>query len=67
MNNQDLARIILHANILAYSVAEEIQEDHPERARQLFAICDPLGEVFNLLNADDPITIEVFVGDEEEE
>lgn len=63
---QLIANVMLHASILAYSIAEEIEEDHPERAEQLLRLNDTTGKLFNFFNPPTGTELEVELGDENE-
>jgi len=70
LDKEDQARIakaMMYASILAHSTAEDIQENHPERAEQLKGINEICGDLFNFFNPKEGIQIEVEVGDDEDE
>jgi hypothetical protein len=61
------ANVLLHATILLWSVAEDIEEDHPERAQQLKDLNGACGDLFNFFNPKEGIKLEVELGDSENE
>jgi hypothetical protein len=61
------ANVLLHATILLWSVAEDIEEDHPERAQQLKNLNGACGDLFNFFNPKEGIKLEVELGDSENE
>jgi len=54
---------MLHTSLLAYSTAEDIKEDYPERAEQLKDINELCGQLFNIFNPKEGIKLEVELGE----
>ena len=58
-----IAGFALHASILAWSVAEDIEETHPERAAQMRDQNEKLGALFNIFNPKEGLEIEAHFED----
>ena len=58
-----LANAMLHTSLLAYSTAEDIKEDYPERAEQLKDINELCGQLFNIFNPKEGIKLEIELGE----
>jgi len=61
------ANVLLHATILLWSVAEDIEENHPERAQQLKDLNGACGDLFNFFNPKEGIKLEIELGDSKDE
>jgi len=56
-----IAGAMLHATILLWSVAEEIEEDYPERSQQLKDLNKVCGELFNFFKPKEGIKVEAVI------
>jgi hypothetical protein len=57
------ANVMLHATILLWSVAEDIEDSYPERAQQLKDLNGACGDLFNFFNLKEGIKLEVELGE----
>jgi len=61
------ANVMLHATILLWSVAKDIENSHPERAQQLKDLNGACGDLFNFFKPEEGVKLEVSLGDSENE
>lgn len=58
-----IAGAMLHATILLWSIAEEIEEDYPERSQQLKDLNEVCGDLFNFFKPKEGLKIEAVIED----
>lgn len=62
-----ISEIMMHCLLVAYSAAEDIEEDYPVRAKQLKDVNEMLGKMFNIFVPEEGLEKVVQMGDEFDE